>query len=281
MAPRANWKGTLKIGEVTCPIALYTAASTSDRIAFHTINRATGHRVRRVFVDSETGDPVDSADQAKGYQLGDNDYVVLTSDELAAAVPESDKVLAISAFVPCTDVDDVYLDKPYYLAPTQKAGDEAFALIREGMRQKKVVAIAQTVLFRRMRTLLIRPHGPGLIGTTLNFDYEVRAADQAFKDVSALKLDPEMLELAQHIISKKMGKFDISNFEDRYEAALAELVKAKVEGKSIPPRKEQPSTKVVDLLAALRESAGATKPKAAGRKKAEPAAKPTKQRKAG
>ncbi len=281
MAPRANWKGTLKIGEVTCPIALYTAASTSDRIAFHTINRATGNRVRRVFVDSETGKPVDSADQAKGYQLGDNDYVMLDPEELAAAVPESDKVLAISAFVPCSDVDDVYLDKPYYLAPTQKAGDEAFALLREGMHQKKVVAIAQTVLFRRMRTLLIRPHGPGLIGTTLNFDYEVRAADQAFKDVSALKLDPEMLELAQHIIGKKMGKFDISTFDDRYEAALAELVKAKVEGKPIPRRKEQPSTKVVDLLAALRESAGAPTAKTGTRKKAEPAAKPAKQRKAG
>lgn len=256
MAPRANWKGFLKIAEVTCPVALYTAASTSDRIAFHTINRATGHRVRRQFVDSDTGKPVEKDEQVKGYEVSQGDYVVLDPEEVASAVPESDKTLAVSAFIGCTDIDDVYFDKPYYLGPADKTAEDAYALIREGMRKSKVAAIAQTVLFRRVRTVLIRAHNDGLIATTLNFDYEVRSARDAFKDVPAMKIKGEMLELAEHIIKTKMGTFDASKFDDRYEVALADLVKAKLEGKAIPTRKEPKREKVVDLMAALRESAG-------------------------
>lgn len=276
MAPRANWKGFLKVAEVCGPVALYTAASTSERIAFHTVNRATGNRVRRQFVDAETGEPVDRDDQVKGYEVGDGDYVVLEPEEVADAVPDSDKTLSVQAFVGCGDIDDVYFDKPYYLAPASGTGEEAFALIREGMRKKKVAAIAQAVLFRRVRTLLIRPHGEGLIATTLNFDYEVRSAREAFKGVSNRQIEGEMLDLAEHIIETKMGRFDPAAFEDRYEAALADLVKAKLEGRKIRPRKEPKREKVVDLLAALRESAGAggRKPpaKRAARRKAAPAA---------
>lgn len=262
MAPRANWRGFLKIGELTCPVALYTAASTSERIAFHTINRSTGHRVRRQFVDSDTGKPVEKDDQVKGYEVGRGDYVVLEPDEVAAAVPDSDKTLLVSAFINCTDIDDVYFDKPYYLAPVDKMAEEAFALIREGMRKKKVAAIAQTVLFRRVRTVLIRAHGGGLIATTLNFDYEVRSAKEAFSNVPAMKIKGEMLELAEHIINTKKGKFDASKFDDRYESALADIVKAKLDGKKIEVRKEATREKVVDLMAALRESAalGGKKP---------------------
>lgn len=276
MAPRANWKGFLKVAEVSCPVALYTAASTSERIAFHTVNRATGNRVRRQFVDAETGEPVDRDDQVKGYEVGDGDYVVLEPEEVADAVPDSDKTLSVQAFVGCGDIDDVYFDKPYYLAPASGTGEEAFALIREGMRKKKVAAIAQAVLFRRVRTLLIRPHGEGLIATTLNFDYEVRSAQEAFKGVSDRQIEGEMLDLAEHIIETKMGGFDPATFEDRYEAALADLVKAKLEGRKIRPRKEPKREKVVDLLAALRESAGAggrnAPAKRAARRKAAPAA---------
>ncbi len=256
MAPRANWKGFLKIRELTCPVALYTAASTSERIAFYTINRSTGHRVRRQFVDSETGKPVDREEQVKGYEIGQGDYVVLDPDEVAAAVPESDKTLSVTAFIGCSDIDDVYFDKPYYLAPSGKMAEEAFALIREGMRKKQVAAIAQTVLFRRMRTVLIRAHDDGLIATTLNFDYEVRSAKEAFSDIPAMKIKGEMLELAEHIIKTKTGKFDASKFDDRYETALADLVKAKLAGKKIEVRKAPKREKVVDLMAALRESAG-------------------------
>lgn len=266
MAPRANWKGFLKIAEVVCPVALYTAASTSERIAFHTVNRATGNRVSRRFVDSETGKPVDRDDQVKGYEVSQGDYVVLDPEEVAAAVPDSDKTLAVSTFIACDDVDDVYLDKPYYLAPADAGAREAFALVREGMRRRKVAAIAQTVLFRRVRTLLIRPDGDGLIATTLNFDYEVRPAVEAFRDVPAMKIEGEMLELAEHIIATKAGRFDPSQFSDRYERALAELVKAKAEGRTIAPPKQAGRGKVVDLMAALRESASL-----AGKK---PASKP-------
>ncbi|MEY9200367.1 DNA end-binding protein Ku [Sinorhizobium fredii] len=265
MAPRANWKGYLKVAEVSCPVALYTAASTSERIAFHTINRATGHRVHRQFVDSETGKPVEKDDQVKGYEVGSGDYVVLEPEEIAAAVPESDKTLSISAFIACGDIDNVYFDKPYYLAPTKSHAEDAFALIREGMRKKNVAAIASAVLFRRVRTLLIRAYEDGLIATTLNFDYEVRSAQEAFDDVPDLKIEGEMLKLAEHIIKTKRGKFDPAKFDDRYEAALAELVKAKLEGKKIEPRKEPKREKVVDLMEALRQSAGvpAKKTKAA------------------
>ena len=270
MAPRANWKGFLKVGEVSCPVALYTAASTSDRIAFHTINRATGNRVRRQFVDSDTGQPVDRDEQVKGYEIGSGEYIMLDPEEVASAVPDSDKTLAVSAFIGCGDIDDVYFDMPYYLAPSDRHAEEAYALIREGMRATKVAALAQTVLFRRVRTVLIRAHGSGLIATTLNFDYEVRSAKEAFDDVPELRIKGEMLELAEHIIKTKRGKFDPGKFDDRYEAALADLVKAKLEGRKIEVPKKPKRDKVVDLMAALRESAGVggKKPAARSRPKA-------------
>lgn len=258
-------------------MALYTAASTSERIAFHTLNRATGHRVRRQFVDSDTGKPVERDDQVKGYEVGSGEYIMLDPEEVASAVPESDKTLSVSTFIGCSDIDDVYFDKPYYLAPSDRHAEEAYALIREGMRAKKVAALAQTVLFRRVRTVLIRAHGTGLIATTLNFDYEVRSAKEAFDNIPAIKIKGEMLELAEHIIKTKSGTFDPKAFDDRYEAALAEVVKAKIEGRKIKARKEPKREKVVDLMAALRESAdvsgkaSATRPAPKSKAKKSPA----------
>lgn len=272
VAPRANWKGFLKIAEVTCPVALYTAASTSDRLAFHTINRATGNRVHRQFVDSDTGKPVAKDDQVKGYETGSGEYVVLEPEEVADAVPHSDKTLEVDAFIHCRDIDDVYFDKPYYLTPSDRPAEDVFVLIRDGMRTQQVAALAQTVLFRRVRTVLIHAHGDGLIATTLHFAYEVRPAKDAFGDVPDLKIKGEMLDLAEHIIRTKKGTFDPTLFDDRYEAALAELVKAKMEGRKIEARKAPKPEKVVDLMAALRESAGMTgkkptaKPRPAGTK---------------
>ena len=272
MAPRANWKGFLKVAELTCPVALYTAASTSERIAFHTLNRATGHRVQRQFIDTDTGKPVEREDQVKGYEVGSGEYIVLEPEEVAAAVPESDKTLAVEAFIPYDELDHIYFDKPYYLTPSDKLGQEAFTLIRDGLKARQVAALAQTVLFRRVRTLLIRAEDSGLIATTLNFDYEVRSAKDAFSDVPDMKIKGEMLDLAKHIIETKHGTFDPSEYKDRYEAALTELVKAKLEGKPIPARKPAKSEKVVDLMQALRESAGlAKKPAATKRAKTEPA----------
>lgn len=258
MAVRPQWKGWLAFGEVSCPVSLYTAASTAERVAFNTLNLKTGNRVRREFVDSDTGRPVERGAQVKGYEIDDGRYVVLTPEEVASAVPEGDKTMRIEAYIPCREIDDTYFDKPYYLTPSDRTGDEAFALIRDGMRKGKVAAIAKALLFRRVRTVLVRPHGDGLIATTLNFDYEVRSAHKAFADVPKIKIGGEMLELAKHIIATKKGSFDPRTFDDRYEAALADLVKAKLEGRSLPKRKAPKASKPDDLLEALRLSAGAS-----------------------
>lgn len=270
MAPRAQWKGYLKIDEITCQVALYTAASTSERTSFHTVNKATGNRVKRVFVDEKTGKPVDKDDQVKGYETDKDQYVILEPEEIDAVIPESDKTLSIEAFVPCREVDTVYFDKSYYLAPVDDVAEKAFALIREGLKAKKVAALAKAVLFRRARTLMIRPMGDGLVANTLNFDYEVRSAGAAFKGIPASKVKKEMLDIAGHIIGTLSGEFDPKTFEDRYEEALADLVRAKIEGKPIKVAKRQKPAKVVDLMEALRQSAKAVKdkPKTAARKKA-------------
>ena len=256
MAGRASWKGFLKIGELTCPVGLYAAASTSERIAFHTLNRKTGNRVNREFVDAVTGEPVDREQQVKGYETGKDEHIVLSPDEIAAAVPESDKTLSVSAFLSCDDIDTLYLDRPYFLAPDGAVAAEPYALIRDGLREKSAAALATTVLFRRARTLLVRPFEDGMIATTLKFDYEVRSAREAFADVPKIEIEGEMLQLAEHIIASKRGTFDPADFDDRYEAALAEMVKAKLEGRKMRPKKPAPSGRVVDLLDALRRSAG-------------------------
>lgn len=255
---RAQWKGYLKFGEVSCGVALYTAASTSERITFNTINKASGNRVNRVFIDSETEDPVPKEKQTKGFEIDNGQYIIIDPEEVTAMIPESNKTLEINAFIPCSEIDDVYFDKPYYLTPDKMGGD-AFVALRDGMRKSNVAAIARAVLFRRVRTVLIRPHGKGLIATTMNYDYEVRSSRKAFEEVPNLKIQGEMLDLAKHIIATKKGVFDPATFDDRYEAALAELVKAKMEGRSLPKPKRVEVSKPNDLLAALRESAGMLK----------------------
>ncbi|KFL29480.1 DNA helicase [Devosia riboflavina] len=255
MAARAVWSGVVKIAELVCPVKLYTAATQSERIALHMVNRSTGNRLKRVYVDDKTGKPVEKEDQVKGYEAHEGSYVILEPEEITAAVPDSDKVLKVEHFITCSQIETTYFDKPYYLLPANEVGEEAFMLIREALRKKKAAAIAYTVLFRRLRPVLIRAHRKGLIATTLNFDYEVRSSRQAFKGIPKLKIADEMLELAQHILKTKAGKFDPEKFDDRYEEALAELVKAKVEGRKIIPFKRPETTKPNDLLEALRMSA--------------------------
>jgi DNA end-binding protein Ku len=267
MSARANWKGKVRLGEISIGVGLYSAATTTDRIAFHMVNRATGNRLQQETVDAGTGKPVAKDDEVSGYELESGDYVLLDPEDIAAAVPESDKTLPIETFLPCSQIDTLFLDRPYYLAPADAASAEAFTLLRNGMERQKVAALARTVLFRRLRTLMIRPHGSGFIANTLNFDYQVQAAEKAFSDIRDIKIEGEMLELAEHIISTKRGAFDPSAFDDRYEAALADLVRAKVEGHPLPRRKPAKQEKVVDLMAALRESAKAAKAAKAPRKR--------------
>ena len=280
MAARAIWKGVIKIAEIVCPVSMYTAASQSERIALHMVNRSSGHRLKRIYVDDKTDKPVDFEDQVKGYETSEGHYVVLEPEDIAAAVPESDKALTVDRFIACNKIEPTYFDKPYYLLPSTEIGNETFVLIREALRDRKAAAIAHAVLFRRLRPVLIRAHHKGLIATTLNFDYEVRSASEAFSDIKKRKIEPEMLELAKHILKTKAGKFDPSKFDDRYEAALADLVEAKISGKKIVPLRPPKLTKSADLLEALRMSAGATeespKPRSTSARKASAKARPVK-----
>jgi DNA end-binding protein Ku len=257
MAVRASWKGYLKVGDLACSVGLYTAVSVSDRISFNIINRKTGHRVERQFIDGETGKPVERDDQVKGYRLDSGEYVIIEGDELAELVPESDKVLNVQSFVPDDEINKLYFDRSYYLAPVSDDDEEALALIARSMHDQNVAAIAEAVLFRKKRTVLIRPQNEVVVATTLSYDYEVRSAETVFKDIPEIKFDKEMLELAGHIISTKKGAFIPQDYEDRYETALAELVQAKIEGRSPPKRKAPPQGKVIDLMEALRQSAKA------------------------
>ncbi len=285
MAGRALWKGFLKFAEISCPVALHSAASTSERVSFNTLNRKTGNRVKREYVDIDTWKVVEREDQIKGYEVDDGRYVLFEPEELAAAVPPSDKTLRIQSYVPFGEIDDLYFDKPYYLLP-DRLGEETFVLIRDAMRESKVGALAQAVLFRRLRTVLIRAHGDGLIATTLNFDYQVRSAKEAFADIPNLKIEGEMLDLAKHIIKTKAGLFDPRTFDDRYDAALAELVKAKMEGRTVKAKKQPKVEPSTNLMEALRMSAGfgsarASKPRTAAVARAVPTPRPAARKKAG
>lgn len=280
MNARAIWKGHLSIGDLGCAVALYSAVNGAERAAFHIINRDTGHRVRREYVDGDSGRPVDKDDLVKGYDTSEGQTVILEPDEIRDAVPESDKRLELSAFLACDQIDTLYLERPYFLAPADRQSVEAYELIRKTMETQRVAAIARTVLFRRVRSVLIRPQGKRLIATTLNYDYEVRDPAESFEGISKVKIEKEMLELARHIIGTKMGEFDPGQYEDRYEAALTELVKAKIAGrkpKKLPKRKAE---NVTSLLDALRKSAGASEAKTPARRKTTAAAG-TKQKKAG
>jgi DNA end-binding protein Ku len=280
MSPRALWKGHLKIAEIACPVALHAAASTAERVSFRTVSRRTGNPVRREYVDEETEETVASDDQVKGYETDRGRYVLLTPEEIAEAVPASDKTLHVSAFLACPDIDTTFFDKPYYLSPADRGAVETFALIREAMRARGAAALARAVLFRRCRTVLIRAQGPGLVANTLNFDYEVRPAHRAFARIPDREVDDEMLDLARHIIATKSRPFDPAEFDDRYDAALAELVRAKAEGRAIPRPEPAPQPGVIDLREALRKSAGKGGKAAKGRAKPKAADKAAPRRKA-
>ncbi|MGG2474522.1 Ku protein, partial [Rhizobium sp. BR5] len=255
MNRRASWKGHLSFADFNCEIGLYSALTSAEKISFNIVNRKTGHRVERQYVDSDTGEAVDRDDQVKGYELDNGDHIVIEGDEIAKLMPESDKVINVKHFLSYDEIDKLYFDKSYYLAPTQEGGEEALTLLAKAMDDENVVALGEAVLFRRNRILLIRPSGKALIATTLNFSYEVRSETTVFKSIPDIQFDDEMLELAGHIIEKRAGTFDPADYSDRYNDALAGLVKAKIEGREIrkpPPRKED---NIIDLKEALRRSA--------------------------
>jgi DNA end-binding protein Ku len=254
MAPRPNWKGYLKLSLVSCPVALYPATTTSERVSFRTLNRETGNRVRRQFVDEQTGDPVETDGQAKGYEVAKGEYIMVEDDELKAVQLESNHTIDIERFVPRAQIDGLYLDTPYFLAPTDRVGEEAFAVIREAMRVEKMVGLARVVLYRRERLMMLEARDKGIVATTLRYANEVHAADTYFDEIPDVDLPKEMLELAKHIIEKMTGKFDPDQFEDRYENALIELIRSKQKGMPIKPQPTHRQANVINLMDALRRS---------------------------
>lgn len=257
MAPRPNWKGFLKLSLVSCAVALYPATSTSQRIRFNIINRETGNRIRNEVVDAETGDPVAPEERVKGYEIEKGQYILLDEDELDNVALESTHTIEIDEFVPMSDVDRIYLDESYYLVPQDDVAQEAFAVIREAMRKEDLAGLARVVVYRRERLLLLRPRGKGLLATTLRYKNEVRNEADYFDDIEDTKVPADMLKLATHILETKKGKFDPAKFEDRYESALMDLIKAKRAGKKPITVPEPKASNVINLMDALRRSAKA------------------------
>ena len=256
MAPRPNWKGYLKLSLVSCPVALYPASTASEKVSFHLLNGATGNRLKQQYVDSETGDLVERDERIKGYEIAKGDYVHVTDDELANVQIESSHTMDIETFVPRDEIDPVYIDNHYYLAPDDKVGEEAFAVIREAMRARAMVGIARVVLFGRERMLIVEPRARGLMATTLHYAYEVRGDASYFDEIPKTQLAKELLDLASHIIDTKKAKFDPAQFKDRYQDAVVALIKAKQEGKPVRAAKPAKPSNVVNLMDALRKSLG-------------------------
>ena len=255
MAPRAYWKGSLRLSLVTCPVALYPASTAVGKTRFHMINIETGNRLKQQMVDAETGDVVEGDQKGRGYELSKGKYVEIDKEELDAVQIESNHTIDIDSFVPKDEIDQRYLNHPYYIAPDGKAGVDAFAVIRDAMKDQDRVALARIVLTNREHVIAIEPFGKGLLGTTLRYPYELRDADDYFDGIKNPKISKDMIELAGHILDTKAAHFDPSKFKDEYEDALRKLVKRKAAGKTIETAEpeERPSN-VINLMDALKRS---------------------------
>lgn len=258
MAPRPAWKGYLKLSLVTCAVELTNVVTHSERVSFRVLNRKTGNTVRRVYVDAGTGKPVADEDEIKGYEVDDGAFVHVEEDEIEAVRVESSNMMSLDGFVDKSSIEQIYLDTPYYLSPADKVSQDAFAVIRDAMAARKKAGLARIVLYRRERPVVIEPLGKGMVLTTLRYDSTVRQPDTVFDEIKPVKTDKEMIELAQHIIDKKAARFDPSKFDDKYEEALLELIRAKKAGRKAPKAKAagKPSN-VVNLFEALKQSLAA------------------------
>lgn len=253
--PRAYWKGSLKLSLVTCPVVLYPAATSVEKTKFHMINRETGNRLKQQMVDVETGDVVEKEQKGRGYEISKGEYVEIEKEELEAVQIESNHTIDIDNFVPRDEIDRRYLNTPYYIAPDGKAGADAFAVIRDAMKDKDRVALARIVLTNREHIIAIEPLGKGLLGTTLRFPYEVRDEEDYFDDIKSPKISKDMIDLAVHILDSKASHFDPSKFKDEYETALKTLVKRKAAGKPVKVvEKEEKPDNVINLMDALKAS---------------------------
>ena len=277
MAPRANWKGFLRLSLVTCPVALFPATSDSEKISFNQINRNTGHRIKYMKVDADTGDEVSSDDIIKGYKVDTDKYLEVSKDELENIALESTRTIEIDEFVPRKEIDDLYLLRPYYIVPDGKVGHDAYAVIRETIRSLDKVALARVVLTNREHVIALEARDNGLMGMLLRYPYEVRNSAEYFDDIQDVKITKDMLDLAKHIVQQKSGHFDPAKFEDHYEAALTELINKKRNGERITSvSKPVSSDNVISLMDALKRSISG-KPAAA--EKSTAATKPAKGKK--
>jgi DNA end-binding protein Ku len=267
--PRPYWKGYLKLSLVSCPIALYTATSPGERVAFRQINKKTGNRLRQQLVDEETGEPIAPDDKGRGYEVDKGVYLRVEDEELDAIAIESSHTIDIDSFVPKSEIDERYIDSPYYLIPENKVALEAFAVIRDAMRDKNMVALGRVVLSKRERVIMLQPRDKGLLGATLRYPYEIRDEAIYFGDIGEIQIPKDMLALAEHILDSKTAAFDPSKFHDRYEEAIVTMLNEKKAGMPIP--KPRPMPRIVagtDLMAALRQSIDKAKegaPKTAAR----------------
>jgi DNA end-binding protein Ku len=260
MAPRANWKGYLRLSLVTCPVALYPATSDTEKVSFNQINRKTGHRIKYAKVDADTGEEVASEDIIKGYKVDTDTYIEVSKDELDNIALESTRTIEIDEFVPKTDIDNRYLIRPYYLVPEGKVGHDAFAVIRETIRSMNKVAIGRVVLTNREHIIALEPLDNGLMGTLLRYPYEVRNEKEYFHDIQNVKITKDMLDLAKHIVEQKSATFEPENFDDRYESALIDLINQKRNGLRVAAKPAPKSTgNVINLMDALKRSLASEK----------------------
>ena len=279
MATRPTWQGHLKLSLVTCPVALYTATNAGGDVHFNLINPKTNNRIRMITTDPETG-PVERSSLVKGYEVEKDQYILLTDDEIKSVKLESTKTIDIERFVPAADIDRIYWDNPYYLAPDGKLAQEAFGVIRVALEKSGQIALGRVVLSTRERLLALEPRGKGILAYSLRTADEVRSSAEIFGGISSAKPDAAMIAIAEKIIEQQEGPFDPSKFDDRYEKALKALIADKQKGHKPVATEPPEDTNVVDLMAALRASLGA-KSKAAPAKAGKAHAPKAKARKAG
>ena len=256
MAPRPAWKGYLKLSLVTCAVELSGATTQSEKVSFRTLNRQTGNAVRRQYMDSASGKPVNEKSEVRGYEVEKDEFLIIEDEDIEAVQIESSHTLSLDSFVEKADVDPVYIEKPYYLTPADKVSEEAFAVIRQALEDKKMAGLARIVLYQRERPCLIEPFGKGMLLTTLRYGDTVRQAEEAYDGIDKVKPDQDLLELAIRTIERKKGKFDPATFEDRYEKAVLDLIKSrKKSGKKVAVREtEEKPSNVINLFDALKKS---------------------------
>lgn len=268
MAPAYFWKGYLKLSLVTCPVAMIPATSDREKVRFHTVNRATGNRIRSRYVDSVTGRTVSDANEAKGYEVSDGNFVTLDEDELDSVALESTKTIDIDTFVPADSIGWIYYDKPYYLTPNDKVGEEAFTVIRDAMASEGVVGISRVVLYGRERAIMLQPRGAGIVLWTLRYGDEVRDRDEYFAGVDKTKPDAKLVDLVKSLIDDRSKPWDPKMVQDPVQDRLVDLIERKKKSprtktkakKSADDGGNEPSN-VIDLMSALKLSLEKSKKK--------------------